>query len=88
MVFSKLGGQIQNLGGATDRGTSQEHAVGGAALAAPDGPQKRRCTGATAPVLRARDCLPGPFPPDAYKRPLGVLQKGISRARVMILVCF
>jgi len=78
VVFPKPDAQIQNLRGTTDRGTSQEHAVGTACAR----PQKSLGNAAKAfaafpglywrgwPVLQARDCLPSPFPPDAYKSPL------------------
>jgi len=85
VVLSKSGAQIHNPGGTADRETSQEHEAGGA----PRGPRQaaktrqlpyfRGCTGAAVPVLQARDCLPGPFPPDTCKKPLRCLQKGISR---------
>ena len=86
--MSKSGAQIQNPRGIADRRTSEEHAVGGAVHATSGG--RENMTKAVfprqywiAPVLWARDCLPGPLPPSAYKLPLGVLQKGIQRVEFL-----
>jgi len=90
--LSKSGAQIQNPRGTTDRGRagSMQQAASGAcpsrAAKTWQKPHIRGSTGAAAPVLRARDCLPGPFALGAYKLPLGVLQRGNTESRVLEVV--
>ena len=93
MILSNLDAQIQDPGGTASKGEATTHSR--RRCAPPSTTAKMRLllcfsgsTGAVAPVLQARDCHLGPFPPDAYKRPLGVLHWRYPKFRVLMLVCF